>query len=118
MNIFHVTIEGKNILDRSEKTQVALVFVVGVILSIVDLLVISLIYPTIKVISEKEDSDSAINKVFDFAGITSVNGKVAGAFALISLAYLIRTFVFIIQAVWDRLFRPYPFDFISVEIFG
>ena len=118
MNIFHATIEGKNILVRSEKTQVALVFVVGVILSIVDLLVISLIYPIIKVISEMENSDSAINKVFDFAGITSVNGKVAGAFALISLAYLIRTLVFIIHKKFLARVRKNLFVRISKRLYG
>jgi ABC-type multidrug transport system fused ATPase/permease subunit len=118
VNIFHATIEGKNILDRSEKTQIALVFVVGVILSVVDLLVISLIYPIIRVISEKEESDSVINKVFDFAGITSVNGRVAGAFALISFAYLIRTFVFIIHKKFLARVRKNLFVRISKRLYG
>ena len=118
MNIFHATIEGKNILDRSEKTQVALVFVVGVILSIVDLLVIALIYPIINVISEKENSNSYISKIFEFAGIKSVNGKVAGAFLLISIAYLIRTFVFIIHKNFLARVKKNLFVRISKRLYG
>jgi len=118
MNIFRATIEGKNILDRSEKTQIVFVFFLGFVLSLVDILFIALTYPVISIISNNQNTNSAAHKLFQFFGVDSNNGRIAFAFTVVSVAYLMRTVVFITHKYLLARVRKNLFVRVSKRLYG
>ena len=118
MNILSQTYQGIQVLNRSEKIKVALALVSGLVLSLVEIILISLILPIIQMLSLNKAEQGVLVNIFEYFGIVAFENKIIASFVLIFAVYLLRTAIYLLNKSVTARVRKNLFVRISTSLYG
>jgi ABC-type multidrug transport system fused ATPase/permease subunit len=117
MSVNREIFQGWRILNAKEKNQVIWVLVSGIGLAVVEIFVISLIFPVIQVISKNSNHQGLISHVFNVIGANTAEQRISAAFLLIFIAYLLRTATYLMHKHLLARIRKNLFVKISTRLY-
>jgi len=118
VKILSQTYRGMQILDSREKKLVGLALISGILLSFVEMFVISLIFPVLQMLSNGRNTNGLVNEFLKKFGVYSLEKQVIALFLFIFTAYLLRTCVYLIHKSILARVRKILFVRISTRLFG